>query len=86
MIRKERTWKKDFLGRWHYHYEVKAFNDKWGVFFNWRPKSFLINFQISIEPSGMQIDIGLWFNVMFSICFFNPDIKKNSYDDEDDEY
>jgi hypothetical protein len=86
MIRKERTWKKDALDAWHFHYSLEAINRKWGIYFNWRPKSFIIHFDLSIHPSGLQIEFGLWFNVMFTVCFFNPDTNKNNYDNEDDEY
>jgi hypothetical protein len=71
-------------GVMHYNKTYESRTRRVQVFFNWRPKSLVLCFNLSIHPSGLNLEIGLWFHCCLVICFFNPSkMEQHSYDDNE---
>lgn len=82
---KERSWRKDAMGSWQFHWGVTSRREIVRSFFNWRPTHFNLGCTFSVSPSGFNLELAFWFNWSFCILFFVPS-QKRGYDDEDDEF
>jgi hypothetical protein len=81
---KELYWRKDPLGRWHFHWGRTSRRDIIRSWFNWRPSQFNLGFSLGISPAGFNLELALWFNWSFTILFFVPKpAPSQDFDDTD---